>query len=127
MTNQITNTPTRDNFIKFINEYLEGIDFKRDPDKESWFRNRQISVGGGMMVVNGQRQNIPGEIHNIKQIVEIFGDGIIKDIDTEIETSIIQIDFITSENDKIDYIDPQMCFFYDDQNMFIYLINQIFK
>lgn len=126
MSQNLQNIQTNDDFIKFINNRLTSVGFKKDESIDRWVNDTQIRVGGGVMIINGRRQEMQGEIHNIKQIVEIFGEGSMVDVDTKIEEPFVQVDFTIEENGKVEYANTQFCFFPDEQQFFSFLINKIF-
>lgn len=127
MEQQITNRPTREDFIKYINDTLVSKNFTKEPEKETWIYTRDVQTGGQTIVINGQRHDQPGEIHHIKFCVEVYGNGDVKDIKTEIVSPFIEINFSVFDNDKPENVGPTFCIYHDDNMLFNELVNKIFK
>ena len=126
MEQEVEKTLTRDDFIKYINDTLVGKGFIKDSENDFWIKDTQIRQGGGMMIINGQKQEMPGEIRNIKQMIEVYGEGSIKDVNTEVESKFIHINFDIEENEMKEDLGPTLCLFYDDQQLFNYILNKTF-
>ena len=118
---------SRENFIEFINDTLNRFGFIKESDGERWILNHDIQTGGSVVVVNGQRINNPGEIHHIEFNIEVVGNGSMKDTDSNIEEEFIEIDFYAIENEIRQDITPTMCMYFDDNNEFNELINNILR
>ena len=118
---------SRENFIEFINDTLNRFGFVKEFDDERWILNHDIQTGGGVMIVNGQQINNPGEVHHIVFNIEVVGNGSMKDTDSNIEEEFIEIDFYAIENEIRQDITPTMCMYFDDNNEFNELINNILR
>ncbi len=126
MDNVPITTSSRDDFIGFIDDRLKDI-FNRDPEKELWVNERDVVMGTQVVIVNGQRNETPGQSVHVVSSVEVVGDGSIKDVDNDNEIPFIQLDFYVKENDNpVKYLSPEMCLYYDDNLFFNQLINQFF-
>ena len=127
---QETKTPVplqnKEDFIEFINKRLTKLSFTKDPEKEVWINERDVQSSSRTIVINGQRHDQPGETHHLKFEVEVFGDGEMKDIDTEVVNPFIEVNFNVFQDghDMSDW--PTFCMFFDDQLLFDSLLNKIF-
>ena len=96
MTENITTNIPRSNFVDFINKRLTDGGFIKDQENEIWAVEKDIHSGGRTIIVNGRRIDQPGELRSIKFIVEIFGEGEIKENDAV--EPFIEINFYKEEN-----------------------------
>lgn len=122
----LTTISSREDFIKWIGERLEELTFVKDPDKEFWSNERDVQSSSRVIVINGQRHDEPGESHHVRFEVEVFGDGEMKDVDTEVVNPFIEVNFNVFQDgqDMSDW--PTFCMFFDDQLLFDSLLNKIF-
>ena len=118
--NKLIKQPIKEDFIKFISNRLSESGFKMEVNEQLWIRETQVSSGGGMMVVNGQRRQFAGEVHTIKQFVEIFGEGDLSGI------PFIEVNFDIEDNGSREYDIPTVCMFFDDNSLFNYMLNKLF-
>lgn len=126
MTKELISNPTKEDFIKFINERLTDLNFARDSEKEVWINERDIQSPTRTIVINGQRHDQPGDTHHLKFEVEVFGDGDMKDVDTEVVNSFVEVNFNAYQDDQDVSEWPTFCMFFDDQILFDSLLNKIF-
>lgn len=123
---ELAATPTRDDFIKFIDERIGSV-FSKDSEKELWVNERDTTTGQQVVIVNGQRTEHPGQTIHVTSMIEVVGDGSVKDIESEVEEPFIQVEFRVQQGDSpIEYLGPEMCLYYDDNVFFNSLINQFF-
>ena len=127
MTKEVTTTPTKDDFLKFVDERLKSIGFVKDSEKNLWALDRDVRVGGGVMVVNGRRMENRGEIHHIVFSVEEVGEGGMKEVEKEIEEGFVEIEFYVIENGERQDLTPTMCMYFDDQNEFNMVLNNVLR
>ena len=125
--NELIVKPLREDFIKFIDDTLCKFGFLKNSDLEHWISGRDVRSGGGVMIVNGQRINNPGEIHHIEFNVEVVGGGSIKGVDSGIEDEFVEVDFYMIENEMRQDLTPTMCMYFDDNNEFSAIINKILR
>ncbi len=116
----------KEDFIKFIDERLTKLSFTKDSEKEVWINERDVQSSSRTIVINGQRHDQPRETHHLNFEVEVFGDGEMKDIDTEVVNPFIEVNFNVFQDgqDMSDW--PTFCMFFDDQLLFDSLLNKIF-
>ena len=126
MEQNLTVPKTRDEFIKIINDCLEEKGFKKDIENDIWTLEKQVMQGGGTIVVNGQKQQMRGEQHDIKMIVEVVGEGSMSDPVTQITESFVEVNFDVEDNGVKNEMGPTFCLFYTDQFVFETMLNQIF-
>lgn len=126
MTKEVT-TPTKDDFLKFVDECLKSIGFVKDSEKNLWVLDRDVRMGGGVMVVNGQRMENPGEIRHIVFSVEEVGEGGMKGVEKETEEGFVEIEFYVIENGERQDLTPTMCMYFDDQNEFNMVLNNVLR
>lgn len=126
MSKELTTIISREGIIKFIDERLNELGFNKDQEKELWVCEKDIQGATRTVIINNQRMDQPGESHHIKMVVNVYGEGEMKDIKTEKVDSFVQVDFNTYRDgqDVSDY--PTFCIFYDDQILFNSLLNKIF-
>jgi len=91
MSKEIITKPAREEFIKWINERLIGLGFSND--NSFWRSERNIQTPTQTIVINGQRVDRPGETRRIVFQVELFGDGIMKDVESGTEDPFIELNF----------------------------------
>ena len=127
MSGELIAIPTRDDFIKFVNDRLKEIGFIKDSETEHWTLDTNIRTGGGVMVVNGQRMENPGEIYHVVFNVEVVGEGSMKDVDTGVEENFTEMDFYMIESEIRHDLTPTMCMYFDDQNEFNMVLNNMLR
>lgn len=127
MTKKVTTTPTKDDFLKFVDERLKSIGFIKNPENNLWTLDHDVRVGGGVMIVNGQRINNPGELRHISFNIEEVGEGGMKDVENSVEEGFIEMDFYMIENGKRQYLTPTMCMYFDDRDEFNNVMNAVLK
>jgi len=126
MIEEITINPTREDFVKWMANQLTDLGFEKDPERELWFNERDIQEPTRTIIINNQRKDVPGESHRVKFEVDIFGDGEMKDVDTEVVNPFIEVNFNVFQDGR-DVTDwPTFCIFFDDQLLFNSLLNKIF-
>ena len=127
---QETKTPAplqnKEDFIAFIDKRLTGLSFTKDSEKEIWINERNVQSSPRTIVINGQRHDQPGETHYLKFEVEVFGEGGMKDVDTEIVKSFVEVNFNVYQDNQDVSEWPTFCMFFDDQFLFDSLLNKIF-
>lgn len=127
METRPTPTPTRDSFIEWINKRLTELSFCKSEDSESWTLKKEDHRNGTTMIINGRRIDQPGEVRHLKFQVEVFGDGEMKDVDTERTDPFVEINFYVFENDSLISEWPTFCMFFDDNILFDSLLNKFFE
>ena len=127
MENNIIKQPSREDFIRFIDDQFISCGFLRIQDLEQWSKEVQRNVGGGVMVINGHQQAMPGETHTFVYIASVFGDGSLRDPETDIEREFLQIDFDMTDNGEPQDLGPELCFFYDDRIEFEEFLSKYFN
>ena len=127
---QETKTPAplqnKEDFIKFINERLTKLEFTKDSEREFWFNERDVQSSPRTIVINGRRHDEPGESHHVRFEVEVFGDGEMKDVDTEVVNQFIEVNFNVFQDGQDMSEWPTFCMFFDDQILFNSVLNKIF-
>lgn len=119
--------PTRDDFVTWISKRLSDLGFKQNENKESWDLDRAIQSPPQVLIVNGQRHEREGATRRLKFRVEVFGDGEMKDINTQVVNSFIEVDFDIFEDDSSVSDIPTTCMFYDDNGLFDDILNNLLK
>ena len=125
MSKEIITKPAREEFIKWINERLIGLGFSND--NSFWRSERNIQTPTQTIVINGQRVDRPGETRRIVFQVELFGDGIMKDVESGTEDPFIELNFSVDEGNGMEDVGPTFCLYYDDQLLFNNVISEIFR
>ena len=114
----------REDLIGHIDEILSSHFVK---DCEKWTLERDVTKGGGVVIINGQRMNNPGETHHIRLTVEVVGEGSLCTVDSENAAKFVMIDFTTNEDDGPDQpMSPTECIYYDDFDYFDGLVHHFF-
>lgn len=126
MTDHVTTRPTRDDFIKFIDERLSQDGFIKSSEEESWNCEQDIQTPPQVIIVNGQRHEQPGDVVHVKYGVKVFGDGEMKDVKTETIESFIEIDFWSEKDGVKENTTPTFCMYYDDNMLFNIILNKLF-
>lgn len=116
---------TKEEFIEHINSRLTPL-FTKDPEKDIWINERDVTTGGGVVVINGQRHEQPGETRHVITCVEVTGYGELRDVGKEEGDPFVQIDFYAIDGGEPHYFGPTFCMFYDDTVLFDNLINNFF-
>lgn len=114
----------KEDFIAFVNDTLVSKKFTKEENK--WVFETQVTQGGGVVVINGQQQQVPGEVHDVKYVVELYGDGEMKDLKSDIIDRFIEMNFYIEDGENTHDIGPTFCLLYDDQSLFNEIINKIF-
>ena len=112
----------REGFISFINERLTGIGFTKEGER--WTLEQDIQNQAQVVIVNGRRVEQPAESRHVKLYVEVFGDGCVKDDNSEIP--FVEVNFDAVEDGVAKEIGPTFCFGWDDEEEFNYILNKIF-
>ena len=114
----------RDDLIGHIDEIMSTHFTK---DGETWTLERDVTKGGGVMIINGQRMNNPGETHHLKLTVEVVGEGGQRTVGSETFEEFLMIDFTSNEDDGPDQpMSPTECLYYDDFDYFDQLVHHLF-
>jgi hypothetical protein len=107
-------------------ERLMGLGFEKDPEKEFWTNERDLQGPTQTIIINNQRKDMPGETHHVRFEVEVFGNGEMKDVDTEVVNPFIEVNFNVFQDGSNMSDWPTFCIFFDDQILFNSLLNKIF-
>jgi hypothetical protein len=126
MDEQVTVRPTKEDFLKFIEGRLAEDDFVKDAEKLAWRVEREVHTPGSVVVVNGQRHDEPGQTIHVISCVEVYGEGVMKDVKTEMEDPFIEVDFWQEKDGVREDIGSTFCMYYDDQNLFNIILNKFF-
>lgn len=126
MEQNLTQQVNRGDFVKLINDTLIEKGFIKDPEKELWEYTRNINTGKRVVIVNGHRQDIPGDIHRVKYIVDVFGDGHISDADTREKREFLQVVISIMQNEEERFC-VEECIYYDEIEYFNTLMGRIFN
>ena len=114
----------RDDLIKHIDEALSGYFTK---DGEKWTCERMVSRGGGVVIINGQRINQPGQQHRLCLTVEVVGNGDIREDGSDRVDEFVMIDFTAKEDDGPERsMSPTECIYYDEFDYFDQLTHNLF-
>ena len=126
MEKELISNPTREDFVGWMTKRLEEFAFEKDMEREFWFNERDLQGPTQTIIINNQRKDMPGETHHVRFEVEVFGDGEMKDVDTEVVNPFIEVNFNVFQDgqDMSDW--PTFCIFFDDQILFDSLLNKIF-
>jgi len=112
----------REEFVSFINDKLTGIGFTGEGER--WIIEQDIQDHPQVVIVNGRRVEQPAESRHIKLYVEMFGDGCVRDDNSEIP--FVEVNFGAEENEVVKEIGPTFCFEWEDEEEFNYILNKIF-
>ena len=126
MSNEPAPKISREDFLKWINRRLTELGFTKNPEKDIWTREHDIQDPSQTIVFNGSCRTQPGETHRMKFIVDVYGEGELKDVATEVVESFIQVDFNVLQDGSDVSNWPTFCIFFDDQILFNSLLNKIF-
>ena len=126
MSKELTTIASREDFIKFIDSRLNELGFNKDQEKELWIYEKDIQGAARTIIINNQRMDQPGESHHVKFAVNVYGEGEMKDVESEKVDSFVQIDFNVYQDEQDVSSYPTFCVFYDDQILFNSLLNKIF-
>lgn len=127
MSNEPVPKTSRGGFLKWIDRRLTKLGFAKDPEKDIWTREHDMQAPTQTIVINGQRMDQPGETHHMKFVVDVYGEGELKDIATEVVENFIQVDFNVLQDGSDVSNWPTFCIFFDDQILFNDLLNKIFE
>jgi len=127
MIDELTTNLSKEDFIEWMDKRLAESGFTKDPEQYIWVVARDVQGPSQIIVINGQRHDQPGESHHFKFEVELFGDGEMKDIDTEIVNSFIEVNFNIYQDDYHISEWPTFCMFFDDQILFDSILNKMFE
>lgn len=127
MVEQIIQTPTRAEFLDFIERRLKGLNFSKKEDSDIWWMDSEVRQPGQTIVINGHRIDQPGPILKVKFVVELFGDGELEDVKTNRLDPFVEMKFSIDDGRELIEQWPVFCMFYDDQPLFDSLLNKIFN
>jgi hypothetical protein len=111
-------------FIDSIQELLQSKGFKEVDN--NWQRIQQHRLPGQIISINGQRLEQPGQIIEVKYSVHFNEDGWVSNEDETIKRDFTQIHLIIKEGETTQ-LDHEECFYWDDIEYIIHLLNHIFK
>lgn len=112
---------------KYIETKLTQLGFTSEQIDEVviYKLNKQVRQPGQVMIINGQRQEIPGQLFTIEFEVKILGEGWVENNDEE-KTPILFVNFksIVNNDINIDYFEG---FYLDRIEDFDRIFNQIYR
>lgn len=114
---------TRDSWYNQITNYLEQYGFVSTDDVFENVTTQQ--QGGQVIIINGQRTEQPGQTITVRRVVYCNGDGWIMNEDDTGKREFTQVVFELYVDNELNN-DVEICFYWDEPDVFNKLITQIF-
>ena len=109
----------REDLIKCIDDHLSGIFVK---DGEKWTLEKEQPGQRQTIIINGQQSVQQGPPNKVNFLIEVVGDGSMKD--EKKEEPFVQIHFEVKVNNHVN-ADFEETFYYDDIELLSNIINQM--
>lgn len=114
-----------------MNDYIKtkltelGFTCEQDGERITYKNLKHVRQQGQVMIINGTRQEIPGQVTPIEHEIVVLGEGWVEDSNGD-QTPLLFINFKTSVNNEpiLDYFEG---FYMDKIEDFDKIFNQIYR
>lgn len=114
----------KENWCNQVEAHLSQLGFYKIDDN-TFERVIKQQQGGQVVIINNQRTELPGQIITVTNTVYYNGDGWSADEDESNKREFTQVVFETTLDGELRG-EAEFCFYWDDIQYFIDILNQIF-